>query len=347
MKKIRFLQPMISHTEEFERALARYLGVKYCVCVNSGTSALILSCKALELSGDVIVPSFTFSGTVHALSWNGLVPKFTDIDHSTFNLDPAAVERNITSRTSAILAVHMYGNPCDIRALEKIARKRHLKLFFDSAHAFGSRYEGRRTGGFGDLEIFSFQAQKILNCAEGGAITTDSPSLYHQLRFLRSQGNRGDGSCLWVGMNARMHPGAAILGLKALKTIDRQIAGRQFLGRYYRLLLSKIPGVILQAVTEKSSGNYQYMPILIDRRTFGISRDQLAARLLVQGIEARKYFHPPVHRFPCYQKIKTKMSLKNTEFVSKHILCLPFSGSMRPAVIKRVCREISRACKIA
>ena len=342
MKKVYFSQPMGSRVDDFERALADYLGVKYCVCMNSGTSALILGCKVLGLSGNVIVPSFTFSGTVHALSWNGLMPRFTDVDRSTFALDPVEVEKNITSRTSAILAVHMYGNPCDIQAMERIARRHRLKLIFDAAHAFGSRYEGRRIGGFGDMEILSFQAQKILNCSEGGAAVTNNESLYRQLIRLRSQGNRGDGNCLEVGMNARMHPAAAVEGLKHLKTIDRQITARLNLGSYYCDLLSKIPGIALQAVRGRDSCNYQYIPILIDRKVFGISRDQLAIRLLEKGVEVRKYFNPPAHRFACYKEIKTGRPLKNTEVLSDNILCLPFSSSMKKEMIEWIYSEVLR-----
>jgi len=330
------------HVKEFERSLSRYLKVKYCVCVNSGTAGLILAIKALGLDKEVIVPSFTFSGSVHALAWNGIVPKFVDIDKVSLNLDMDKVRQNITSKVTAILAVHMFGNPCDIYELEKIAKDHRLRLIFDSAHAFGSQYEGKMIGGFGDLEVFSFQTTKVLSTIEGGVVTTNSKDLYEKMLILRSQGNRGDGNCLYVGLNARIHPMAALLGRLNLKTMDKDIRARQKLGEFYFYQLSKVPGIGLQGINKKSDHNYQYIPIIIDKNAFGMSRDRLVEKLEKNNISIRKYFYPPVHKFNCYRHIKTGSSLKNTEFVSDNVICLPFYGSMRPDTIKYICKNILR-----
>jgi dTDP-4-amino-4,6-dideoxygalactose transaminase len=326
----------------FEDALSRRLGVKDSVCVSSGTAGLMLGIKALGLGGEVIVPSFTFSGTVNALAWNGIVPRFVDIDGASFNIDPAQVRRNITPKTSAILAVHTFGNPCDIAGLQEIAEESGIMLLFDSAPSFGSRYDGKPLGGFGCLEVFSFQATKILSAMEGGAITTNDGGLAERLRILRSQGNRGDGNCIGAGMNARMHPAAAIFGRLGLKAVERKLKAKAKLGGRYISLLSENEGLAFQELNPRSSYNYQYMPVLVDRDAFGMSRDILMRELEGAGISARKYFHPPVHRFDCYRHVRVSSPLTNTEYVSENILCLPFYASMRPETIGYVCEKVRR-----
>jgi dTDP-4-amino-4,6-dideoxygalactose transaminase len=332
--------------KEFENTLAKYLKVKYCVSVNSGTTGLMLAIKALGISKEVIVPSYTFCGTVHPLTWNGLTPRFVDIDRRTFNIDLDKVRKSITSKTSAILAVHLYGNPCDIESLEAIAHEHDLKLIFDSASAFGSKYKGRMLGGFGDLEVFSLQAQKILNVLEGGFISTNQEVLYKKLLMLRSQGNRGNGDCLYVGLNARMHPLAAILGLASLKNFDKNIRERQRLGGYYHSLLSRIPGVEFQTINDQAQYNYQYMPLLIDKKIFGLSRDELMQKLEKKGIAARKYFHPPVNRYSCYSHLKKHFSLKVSDYVADNIICFPFYSSMGLEDIEYICRVIHKQKKL-
>ena len=300
----------------------------------------MLAIKALGIDKEAIVPSYTFCGTVHPLTWNGISPRFIDIDKRTFNIDLDKVKKGITSKTSAILAVHLYGNPCDIESLEATANEYGLKLIFDSASAFGSKYKGKLLGGFGELEVFSLQAQKVLNVLEGGFISTNQEALYNKLILLRRQGNRGNGDCLYVGLNARIHPLAAVLGLAALKNIDKNIKNRQKLGRYYRLLLSKIAGTSFQEINEQAEYNYQYMPILINKKVFGLSRDELRRKLEDKGIITGKYFHPPVHRYSCYKHIKKHSSLEVTDYVADNVICLPFYSSMSFEIIEYICRTI-------
>ena len=306
--------------EAFEVALSKYLKVEYCVCVNSGTMGLMLAIKALGLDKEVIVPSYTFCGTIHALSWNGISPRFIDIDKKTFNMDLEKVKKSINSKTSAILAVHIYGNPSNIESLEKMAQEYGLKLIFDSAHGFGTRYKGKLLGGFGDLEVFSLQSQKILTVIEGGFISTNQEAIYKRLLMLRSQGNRGNGDCIDVGLNARMHPLAAVLGLTALKDIEKNIQERRQRGEYYRALLSKIPGIVLQEINTDAKYIYPYMPALIDQKIFGLSRDGLRRKLENKGIITGKYFHPPAHQYTCYSHLKKKFSLKISDFVADNII---------------------------
>ena len=326
--------------EMFERELCRFLKVKYCVCVNSGTSGLMLVMRALSLKGEVIVPSFTFSGTVHALTWNNLKPAFVDIDPHQLNATPTEVQRAITGKTSAILAVHLFGNPCDIRGYERLAKKYGLKLIFDSAHAFGSQYRGKNIGRFGDAEVFSFHSSKILPAIEGGAVVTNNKDLYQKLRLLRNQGNRGDGNCLLVGLNAKMHPVSAACGLLYMRTIFKELKRRRKLGQYYFCRLSKIPGLRFQKINRNVTFNYQYIPIILSSEIFGLSRDVLASRLLQYDINTRKYFCPPIHRFHCYRHLPRNCALPQTEAIAKNILCLPFPPGLTGLDIERVCDTI-------
>lgn len=330
--------------ENFEKALAKYLKVKYCLCVNAGTTGLILALKALDIDEEVIVPSYTFCGTVHPLTWNGIRPKFVDIDPRTFNIDLNQVKESITRKTKAIVAVHTYGNPCDIESLESLARKHKLKLIFDSASAFGCKYKGRKLGGFGDAEVFSLQATKNFNVLEGGFISFNRDDLYKKLIFLRRQGNQGDGNCIYVGLNARMHPLAAVLGLAALKDVDKNIKKRQELGSYFYSLLSTIKGIELQVIEEGIEFNYQYMPILV-KEEFGLSRNGLIKALSDKGIVTRKYFHPPVHQYSCYRHIKNSLPLKTSEYVADHIICLPFYLSMSYRNIEHICKILKNIQK--
>jgi len=327
----------------FEKEVADYLGVKHCISVNSGTTGLLLALRALDLKGEVIVPSFTFSATVNAFRWNGLMPRFSDIDRGSLNIDLRQVKKNITRKTSAILAVNMFGNPADIEELDDLARERKLRIIFDSAHAYGSEFDGKKLGNFGDMEIFSFQSQKLLSTIEGGAITTNDSSLASKLLLMRSQGNRGDGNCLYLGLNARIHPLAAIIGRARLKSVAKSLIIRKRLAELYFSLLSNDEQIRFQCLNAKGRWNYQYMPILIDKAKGGVSRDQLAAFLKEKGVETRKYFSPPVHRFRAYADIAVSHNLPNTNYVSRSVLCLPLYESLPENQIKYICAAINRS----
>ncbi|MCX5666842.1 MAG: DegT/DnrJ/EryC1/StrS family aminotransferase [Candidatus Omnitrophica bacterium] len=284
------------HVKLFEQECARYLGVKEAVAVSSATSGLMLAVKALGLTGEVIVPSFTFTATVHSLIWNGLTPVFVDCEEGTYNIDVKEIERKITPKTSAIMPVYIFGNPPRVRELAQIAEKHKLKLVFDSAQAFGAEYNAIRVGGFGDCEVFSLSPTKVLTAIEGGLITTNNIKLAEHLRRLRDYGKCGEdiGS---MGLSARMSELHALVGLKNLGNIEKCLKTRRDLILLYRGLLWDIDGINFPDILpgNKSSGNY--MVIFIDEQRFGVPRNKLCEALKAENIETKKYFYPAVLLF--------------------------------------------------
>lgn len=333
------------YVQEFEKQAASYLDVKHAVAVANGTLGLILALQALDLHGQVIVPSFTFSATAHAIAWNNLEPVFVDIDPDTYTLDPVLAEQAITQATSAILPVHVFGNLCDIDAFQQIAQRRQIRLVFDSAHAFGAKYRGIRVGGFGDLEVFSLHATKILPAGEGGLVTTNDDAIAERIRQGRNFGNTGDYDCAFVGLNAKMMEFAAILALWGLQRVDESIGKRRELVRIYENRLSQLPGLTFQRFNPDSEVNYQNFSIRINPKLFGMDRDELAEILAMQNILTRKYFYPPIHRYTCYRKFSEEydMHLKNTNWIAEHILCLPLSSKMSFDTVEKICIAIENA----
>jgi len=330
----------------FEQECARYLGVKEAVAVSSATSGLMLAVKALGLTGEVIVPSFTFTATVHSLIWNGLTPVFVDCEEGTYNIDVKEIEKKITPRTSAVMPVYIFGNPPWIKELENIAEKNNLKLIFDSAQAFGAEYGGVRVGGFGDCEVFSLSPTKVLTAIEGGLVTTNNIKLAEYLRRARDYGKRGeDIEC--VGLSARMSELHALVGLKNLGNVEKCLKTRRDLIALYQRLLKDINGISFQEVLpgNKSSGNY--MVIFIDKERFGMSRDRLYEALKADNIETKKYFYPAVHMQEAYRAFRKAYEgkLPVTEKASGTGLALPLYGHMEPVIVEKVCGAIMRIHK--
>ncbi|MFH0772095.1 MAG: aminotransferase class I/II-fold pyridoxal phosphate-dependent enzyme, partial [Candidatus Omnitrophota bacterium] len=330
----------------FEQECARYLGVKEAVVVSSATSGLMLAVKALGLKGEVIVPSFTFTATVHSLIWNGLTPVFVDCEEGTYNIDVSQVESKITPKTSAIMPVCIFGNPPRIKELMDLAQKHSLKLIFDSAQAFGAEYAGVSVGGFGDCEVFSLSPTKVLTAIEGGLITTNNIELAQYLRRLRDYGKRGeDFEC--VGLSARMSELHALVGLKNLKNVEKCLKTRRDLIASYQRLLKDIDGISFQEIHRgnKSSGNY--MVIFIDEQWFGMSRDKLYEALKAENIETKKYFYPAVHLQEAYRAFRQSYEgkLPVTEKASGIGLALPLYGHMEPVTVEKVCEAIIRIHK--
>jgi len=333
----------VESTLEFEKKFARHVGSKYCVSVCNGTLGLVIAIRALQVGGNVIVPSFTFSASAHALAWNGIRPNFVDIDPETLNQTPETVEKAISAGTTAILATHTFGNPCDIEGLHAVAKRHRLKLLFDSANALGSRYRGALIGRFGDAEVFSFHATKILPLIEGGAIVTNDRTLFGRMKLLRAQGNRGDGNCVLIGLNARMHPISALMGLQGLNRLDDNLERRSRSAQHYVRLLEQIPGLSFQKRDPWGVPNHQYLPIIVNRAEFGCSRDVLHAILQKDDIDTRKYFCPPIHKFRCYRHLCRRGDgrLHTTERISKAVLCLPLDEEISMSMIGKICRAIA------
>ncbi len=332
------------YVQAFEKAVASHVGVKHCISVTNATIALEIAARALGLTGEVIVPSFTFIATAHALQWLGLTPIFCDIDPHTYNIDPKKIEELITPRTSAILGVHVYGRPCDCDALEQIAARNNLKLMYDAAHAFGCSYKGRMIGNFGDLEVFSFHATKFLNSLEGGAIVTNNDEIANRARRMTNFGFANYDRVEDLGTNGKMNEVSAAMGLTNLETIDDLIAVNYRNYKLYQTELDELKGkgIRLASFDETEKNNYQYLVLEIDEEISGISRDVLTNILHAENVLARRYFYPGCHRMEPYASLfpDAGLHLPETERITERMLCLPTGTGIQLDEIKRVCELI-------
>jgi len=330
------------YVQEFERAIANFVGVKHCIVVNNATIALEIGIRALGLQGEVIIPSFTFIATAHALQWLGVTPVFCDIDPLTYNIDPQKVEVLITPRTSAIMGVHVYGRPCDCDALGESARKHNLKLMYDAAHALGSSYKGRMIGNFGDLEVFSFHATKFLNSLEGGAIVTNNDELANRARKMINFGFADYDRVDDIGTNGKMNEVSAAMGLTNLEVIAELVAVNYRNYKLYQKELDGVQGLHLVTFDEAEKNNYQYLVLEIDEDAAGISRNQLTEILHAENVLARRYFYPGCHRMEPYHSLSPDVGLRlpETERITERMLCLPTGTGITQEQISAVCSLI-------
>jgi len=338
----RWLTNQGPYVQELEGQIADMLGVKHCVAMCNGTIALEIAIRALELSGEVILPSFTFIATAHALQWQKITPIFCDIDPLTHNIDPKRVEELITPQTSAIIGVHLWGRPCDIDALTHIARQRNLRLLFDAAHAFSCSYKGRMLGTFGDAEIFSFHATKFFNTFEGGAVVSNDDDLARRVRLMHNFGFTGYDEVSDIGTNAKMSEVAAAMGLTSLESIDEFIEKNRQNYEHYRQLLAELPGLSLLTYDEREKSNYQYIVIEVDDDLTAVSRDLLQEILWAENVLARRYFYPGCHNMEPYRSYLPDacMSLPNTERLVRRVLTLPTGTAIGPSEVARICNVI-------
>jgi dTDP-4-amino-4,6-dideoxygalactose transaminase len=334
------------YVREFENRLAEFVGVRHCVAMCNATISLEIAIRALGLTGEVIVPSFTFIATAHALQWQEITPIFCDIDPRTHNLNPSQVERMITPRTSGIIGVHTWGRPCDIDALEAIARHHNLQLLFDAAHAFGCSYKGKLIGDFGRCEIFSFHATKFFNSFEGGAVLTNDDLLADKIRLMRNFGFSGYDSVIYIGTNGKMTEVCAAMGLTSLESIDEFIAINRRNLHAYRGGLVGVPDITFMAYDEGERTNYQYIVLEVDEPTAGLTRDELVSVLIAENVLARKYFYPGCHRMEPYRSYfpHAALVLPETEKLCRRVMVLPNGASVDEEAISRIC-EIIRTAK--
>jgi dTDP-4-amino-4,6-dideoxygalactose transaminase len=331
--------------QQFEAEVAAHLGVKHCVAMCNGTIALEIAIRALGLEGEVIVPAYTFVATAHALQWQGITPVFADIDPLTHTLDPAAVRRMITPRTTGIIGVHLWGRGCAVDELQAIADEHGLKLMFDAAHAFTCTLGGRRIGSFGACEVLSFHATKFFNSFEGGAVVTDDDALAHTMRLMRNFGFSGLDQVSYPGTNGKMIEIAAAMGLVNLASIDDVIVANRSNYLAYRDELAGIPGVRLLAYDERERNNYQYVIIEVGPEC-AVGRDALVEALRAENILARRYFWPGCHKMEPYRSLfpHAGLLLPATEAVAGSVIVLPTGQTMDPrkiAVVARVIRAMT------
>jgi dTDP-4-amino-4,6-dideoxygalactose transaminase len=328
------------YVAEFERRAAEYLQVRHCVAVSSCTSGLMLVLRAAGLSGDVILPSFTFAATAHAVAWNGLRPAFVDIDPRTLTLSAATATWGTGMRTSAILATHTYGTPCDVEGLAEAAERSGIRLFYDAAHAFGSRHQGRPVGGFGDAEVFSLTPTKPVVAGEGGIIATNDEELAEACRLGREYAKEPDYDSRFVGLNARMSEFHAAVALSSFEGLDRRVAERNRVAEWYREMLGSTPGIRFPEVRTGDLSTYKDLTILVDSQAFGIDASSLSEALTAEGIEVRRYYSPPVHRMRPYRN--SGISLPVTEHAAAEVVTLPLWVGMTEDHVARVAEAMSR-----
>jgi dTDP-4-amino-4,6-dideoxygalactose transaminase len=328
------------YVQEFERRIEAMLGVPHCIATCNGTIALELAIRACGLGGEVIVPSFTFVATAHALQWQGITPVFCDVDPATCTLDPRRVEEAITPRTTGIIGVHLWGHPCDVEALDAIARSHDLTLLFDAAHAFGGWHRGQRIGGFGRAEVFSFHATKFVSTFEGGAIVTRDAELAGRLRLMKNFGFAGYDDVVYVGTNGKMSEISAAMGLTSLESIDDFLEANRRNYRGYCAGLASIPG--LRLLDSPHESNQQYVAVDIDEQVFGMSRDDLQQILWKENVLARRYFFPACHRMEPYRSLvpPDRWRLPVTEQLTKRVLVLPTGAPVPLAEVQHICELV-------
>ena len=330
--------------QQLEKELAEYLGVKYISLFSNGTLALISALQALNITGEVITTPFSFVATTHSLWWNKITPVFVDIEPEYLNLDPAKIEAAITPQTTAIMPVHVYGNPCQVDEIQRIANKHGLKVIYDAAHAFGVKMNGNSVLNFGDLSILSFHATKVYSTIEGGAIICHTEEMKHHIDNLKNFGFRGETIVEEPGINAKLNEVQAAYGLLQLKYVDSFITRRKEITDLYRSLLKDIPGIRFLEDMKDVKHGYSYFPILIDKEQFGKSRNEVYEKLKVNNIFARRYFYPLISNFEPYNKLDSSnpFNLIVATKASEQVLCLPIYVELAKNDIERICLIIDK-----
>jgi len=325
--------------QQFEQELGRFLGVKHCIAICNATVGLEIAIRALGMEGEVIVPSFTFIATAHALQWQGITPVFADIDPQTHNLDPRAVETLITPRTSGIIGVHLWGRPCDVAGLQQLAEHYRLKLLYDAAHAFGCSHRGQMIGSFGNAEVFSFHATKFFNTFEGGAIVTNDDDLAARMRLMGDFGFHSRDRVDSIGINGKMSEIAAAMGLTNLQSMDEFIRANRRNYHQYQQEIAAIPGLSLIQYDEREKNNFQYIVAEVDANVTGLHRDILVKVLHAENVLARRYFWPGCHRMAPYRTLypDAGRQLPHTEQVAERVLVLPTGSTIGEPEIETVC----------
>jgi len=328
--------------QELEQKLAEAVGVRHCIALCNATVALEITSRALGLKDEVIVPSFTFVATAHALQWQGITPVFADVDPVTHTLDPASVERMITPRTSGIVGVHLWGRPCAVEALQDVAARHNLKLMFDAAHAFGCSHRGRMIGNFGQAEVFSFHATKFFNTFEGGAVATNDDELAAKIRLMKNFGFAGYDNVVYIGTNGKMTEICAAMGLTSLETLDRVVEVNRRNYQSYLAGLAGLPGLHPVRYDESEQCNYQYVVYEVDEEAAGVSRDRLVELLQAENVMVRRYFYPGCHRMEPYRSYfpHYHLLLPHTERVAGRVISFPTGTAVGEQEIATICGRV-------
>ncbi len=324
--------------QRYREKLKTYFETGNICLFNNGTLALQIALQGMGITGEVITTPFTFVATTHALYWNKIRPVFCDVEPDTFTLDPAKVEELITPWTTGILAVHVFGRPCRMNELADIAKRHNLALIYDASHAFGVRINGRPIGHYGDLSMFSFHATKLYHSIEGGMLTFKDSGLSSTFKYLKNFGFKNETEVVMPGTNAKMNEMQALMGSLMLKYMDTLVENRKRIYEIYHERLSEIPGISFSPEPESNTAyNYAYVPVQIDEKEFGISRDALYKKLKEYNIFARRYFYPLLNEFACYQSVPVSKPLSIAVQVSERIITLPIYTDLQEDSVHQVC----------
>jgi dTDP-4-amino-4,6-dideoxygalactose transaminase len=328
---------------ELERQLGRFLEAPHLSLIANGTIALLIALKALGLDeGEVLTTPFTFPATVHVLRWAGLTPVFCDVEEPWLTLDPAAVEAALTPRTRALLPVHVYGNPCDVDALEAIARRHGLAVLYDAAHTFGARWRGRPVAAYGDAAALSFHATKLFTTCEGGAVVVRDAGLKRRVDLLKNFGIANEETVVAAGINGKMNELQAAFGLLHLRGVEAEIAARARVAAVWQEGLAGVEGLTLPRVRPETVPNHSYFPVRIDPARFGASRDDLQTALRRFDVHPRKYFFPLCSHYPDYRDLPSAAPerLPAAERAVREVLCLPIYGGLETETVADLCNLI-------
>jgi len=326
-----------------EEDLTEFLKVPYVSLFNNGTIALIVACQSLRLQGDVITTPFTFAATPHVLSWNNINPIFCDVDEETMNIDADKIESMITPHTSAILAVHVFGTPCNVEKIQEVADRYGLRVVYDAAHAFGVEIDGKGIGNFGDISMFSFHATKLYHTVEGGALVHGNKDLKQRIDLLKNFGIKNEDEVVMPGINGKLDEIRAAIGRIMLKYVDAEQEKRRKLHAVYNEELGDVAGIkLMPNCGENVKRNYQYYVIRIDEKVFGKSRDDVYDELKKYNVYARKYFHPLCSEFTCYRQLNSSRveNLPVANVIGKQVLSLPMYGDLTADDVKKICAII-------
>jgi dTDP-4-amino-4,6-dideoxygalactose transaminase len=327
--------------KRFNRELCALFETDNICLFNNGTLALQIALQGMRIAGEVITTPFTFVATTHALFWNNIRPIFVDIEPEYYTLDPAKVEAAITPWTTAILAVHVYGHPCNLNALADIARRHNVKLIYDAAHAFGTKVSDKPIAHFGDLSMFSFHATKLFHSIEGGMLSFREDGRKGIFDFLKNFGFKNELEVVMPGTNAKMNEMQALMGMQVLKYLDEIIHKRSKITELYRARLKNVPGIrLVPDLSPDIRYNYAYMPIEVDEKEFGMSRDHLYERLKQWNVHTRRYFYPLVCDFSCYRYLTVNDPLTVARGVAERILTLPIYDSLGLSDVEAICEII-------
>jgi len=332
------------HVQLLEKELCEFLGVRYISLFCNGTIALLIAMRALELTGEVITTPYSFIATAHSIKWNGLNPVFVDIDAHDCNLDANKIEGQITKRTSGILPVHVYGNPCKMDEIQKIADQYGLKIIYDAAHAFGIRQNDRSILKKGDLSVLSFHATKIFHTIEGGAIVSHSTEMKRKIDDLKNFGFRDEVTIKDLGINGKMNEFQAVMGLLQLKYFDRIRHQRRLISDFYRENLRMVSGISLTPESPDIEYNYNYFPIFIDEGIYGKSRESVYDELRQQDIFCRRYFYPLITEFLEYKDFTgdSALDLGIAYQKSHQVLCLPLHTDISNSTMNKIISILKR-----